>query len=253
MSTTTPSPADIWSSVSRYFSIASRASVLYVSASDAVNSLPTGLSKKWSGQADETEILRRVDIELSDLLNAALAAAEVVPGVSEVEISAALGSEVLSQFENVKSSLSTLINGLKSIQSLLEKWLANSSSAKSLSTSSIKQILAAMFASTALSAAVKGLFENARLAPVLPPSTTSTSTSTTSSSSTSQRVSETPYLLVTQQNTTEADLKKFLGNIRAQTTSFNALKVQLVALKLTDSMAKEFSTNPIVSLAFSEY
>jgi hypothetical protein len=220
-----------------------RASVLYVSASDAVNSLPTGLSKKWSGQADETEILRRVDIELSDLLNAALAAAEVVPGVSEVEISAALGSEVLSQFENVKSSLSTLINGLKSIQSSLENWLANSAKSTGLF---IKQLLAGMFASTALSAAVKGLSENARLVPVPPPSTTI-------SSPTSQRVSETPYLLVTQQNTTEADLKKFLGNIRAQMKSFNALKVQLVALNLTDSMAKEFSTNPIVSLAFSEY
>ena len=245
MSTTTPSPADIWSSVSRYFSFASRASVLYVSASDAVNSLPTGLSKKWSGQADETEILRRVDIELSDLLNAALAAAEVVPGVSEVEISAALGSEVLSQFENVKSSLSTLINGLKSIQSSLENWLANSAKSTGLF---IKQLLAGMFASTALSAAVKGLSENARLVPLPVPAVQPPSTS-----STSQRVLETPYLLVTRENTTEADLKKFLGNIPARTKSFNALKVQLVALNLTASKAKEFSTNPIVSLAFSEY
>ena len=244
MSTTTPSPADIWSSVSRYFSFASRASVLYVSASDAVNSLPTGLSKKWSGQANEPEILRRVDIELSDLLNAALAAAEVAPGVSEVEISAALGSEVLSQFENVKSSLSTLINGLKSIQSSLENWLANSAK----SSLSIKQILAGIFAGSALSAAVKSLSENARLVPLPVPAVQPPSTS-----STSQRVLETPYLLVTRENTTEADLKKFLGNIPARTKSFNALKVQLVALNLTASKAKEFSTNPIVSLAFSEY
>jgi hypothetical protein len=179
-------------------------------------------------------------------VNAALTAAEVIPGVSEVEISAALGSKVLSQFENVKSALSTLITGLKSIQSLIEDWLANSSLFNSPGHY-IKELLAGIFASTALSAAVKGLFENTKLdpvpVPVQPPSTTSTS----------QRVSETPYIFVTQEGTSEGDLNNLLGNIPAQRKSFNALKVQLVALNLTDSKAKEFSTNPIVSLAFSEY
>ena len=244
MSTTTPSPADIWSSVSRYFLSASSASVLYVSASDAVNSLPTSLSKKWSGQANEPEILRRVDIELSDLLDAALAAAEVAPGVSEVEIGAALGSEVLSQFENVKSALSTLINGLKSIQSLLEEWLTNSSLFNSPGHS-IQKLLAGMFAGTALSAAVKGLSENTNLDsvpfPVQPPSTTS------------QKVSETSYVFVTQEGTSEEDLNNLLGNTPARTDFYTALKIYLVELNLTDSMAKKFSASPIVSLTFSEY
>ena len=185
----------------------------------------------------------------------ALTAAEFVPGVSEVEISAALGSEVLLQFEDVKSALSTLIKGLNSIHSSIEGWMAK----PDLSGRSIKTLLAGMFAgSTAASAAVKGLFENTKLDPapvpvqsstaqLEPPSTTSTSTS----SSTSQKVS--PYVFLTQKGTSEGDLDNLLGSTPARRKSFNALKVQLVALNLTDSMAKEFSTNPIVSLAFSEY
>jgi len=148
-------------------------------------------------------------------VNAALTAAEVIPGVSEVEISAALGSKVLSQFENVKSALSTLINGLKSIQSLIEEWLANSS----LFTNPghhIKELLAGMFASSALSAAVTGLFENTKLdpapGPVQPPSATSTTSSST----------ETPYIFLTHEGTSEGDLNKLLGNIPAKKKIFNA-------------------------------
>ena len=88
------------------------------------------------------------------------------------------------------------------------------------------------------------LFENTKLdpapVPVQPPSATSSST-------------ETPYIFLTHEGTSEGDLNKLLGKIPAKKKIFNALKVQLVELNLRDSMAKEFSTNPIVSLAFSEY
>lgn len=252
---TTPSPGEIRSAVSRYFSAASNAAGLYISASDAVNSLPTSSSQKRSGEANENGILRRdADIQLSILVDAALSAtesaAELVPGVPEMEIGIALGPNVLSQLDNVKSYIGTLTTGLKSMQGLVEELLKTP-------TISIRNSLVALVTGKTLSVALQSLLQDTKWdpAPHIPPPTQllPTSTLTQTTSSISQKVSETPYVILTNIGTTKANVARLLNGIRAQTSFFDALQVQLIGANLTDSMAKKFSADPIVSLTFPEY
>ena len=255
--TTTPNPAEIRSALSHYFSAVSKAADLYISATDVVNSLPTGSSKKRS---HKNEILRRDTIELSTLVNGALAAAEVVPGVSEVEIGAVLGSEVLSQFEQVKSAVGNLIDGLESMQDLI--------STGATKPTTLRQALVALIASSSLLTIGKTLellvtSIYAKWDTALPPTQPSSiplttriiRTSTTStSSSTSQNPSETSYVFLTKNGTSNESLAELLANgPPANITYFDTLQTQLVVINLTDLMTKKFSASPIVSMASSKY
>ena len=179
-------------------------------------------------------------------MNTALTAAEFVPGVSEVEISVTLGSNVLSQFQEVKSSITTLITGLKSIQDSIEEW----SKTPTLPLPSIRNSLVALFAGKILSTAVQSLFKYTKWDQAPAPTQLPT-TQTTITSSTSQKVSETPYIILTKINTTKADVSRLLNDVPANISFFEALQMQLVLVNLTGSMATKFSIDPIVSLAFS--
>jgi hypothetical protein len=253
--TTTPSAAEIRSALSHYFSAASKAADFYISATDVVNSLPTGSSKKRS---NENEILRRDTIELSNLVEGGLAAAEVVPGVSEVEIGVALGSEVLSQFEQVKSAVGNLIDGLESMKDLITEWATK--------PTTLRQALGALMASSSLLTIAKTLkllitsiyaeWDTALPPTQPPPPTQIIRTSTTStSSSTSQKPSEKSYVFYTNNGTPNKSLAALLatGPPTKDITYFDTLQIQIVVINLTDSLAKKFSASPIVSVASFKY
>jgi hypothetical protein len=119
---TTLDPSIVASSLSAYFSAAASVASLYSRVSSSIEALPTGSSKS-SDETIREKLHRRDLIELSTMVDGAIQAAEAaalfVPGGTETELAVTLGPKLLTRFHDVKTSLSTVVTGLKTLKSFI--------------------------------------------------------------------------------------------------------------------------------------